>query len=123
MRARTAELQRSIAVTEGLAACGLNWAAAGNGRARNDLLSSPDLARHRLIIGALAVCVASRRSGIGTALMMAVEEAGRARGAAVAVLDTNLLSDLSVPFYEDRMGYRRRAVIFRKALGRADPNS
>ena len=54
--------------------------------------------------------------------MMAIEEAGRAQGAAVAVLDTNLLSDLSVPFYEDRMAYRRRAVIFRKALKQANQN-
>ena len=76
-----------------------------------------DLAGHRLVIGALAVCVSLRRSGVGTALMMAIEESGRAHGATVAMLDTNLLSDLSVPFYENRMAYRRRAVIFRKALG------
>jgi hypothetical protein len=55
--------------------------------------------------------------------MVAIEEAGRAQDAAVAVLDTNLLSGLSVPFYEDRMAYQRRAVMFRKALGRADHDS
>jgi len=38
------------------------------------------------------------------------------RGAAVVTLDTNLRSPLSVPFYENRMGYQRRGVIFRKEL-------
>jgi GNAT superfamily N-acetyltransferase len=81
-----------------------------------------DLARHRLIIGALAVRAASRRSGVGTALMLAIEEAGRQQDAAVALLDTNVRSDLSVPFYEGRMAYSRRALIFRKALGGANGN-
>jgi len=52
-----------------------------------------------------------------------IHELALVQDAAVAVLDTNSLSDLSVPFYEDRMAYQRRAVIFRKALGRADHNS
>jgi hypothetical protein len=48
--------------------------------------------------------------------MEAIEEAGRSHGARVVILDTNLRSYLSVPFYEDRLGYRRQAVIFRKQL-------
>lgn len=34
------------------------------------------------------------------------------------VTDTNLSSPLSVPFYENRMGFTRQAVILRKALER-----
>ncbi len=79
-----------------------------------------DLASHRLTISALAVEARWRRSGIGTALMTAVEEAGRDQGAKVATLDTNLQSLLSVPFYEGRMAYTRRAAIFRKKLQQAD---
>ena len=75
-----------------------------------------DLASTRLIIEALAVVEEHRRGGVGTELMNAMEDAGRSRGAAVATLDTNLRSFLSVPFYEDRMGYKRQAVIFRKQL-------
>jgi GNAT superfamily N-acetyltransferase len=75
-----------------------------------------DLASSRLVIDSLAVVEEQRRSGVGTELMTAVEHAGRSRGAAVATLDTNLRSFLSMPFYEDRMGYQRHAVIFRKQL-------
>ena len=77
-----------------------------------------DLASQRLVIDALVVAEAERRSGVGTALMQAVEAAGRSQGAVAATLDTNLRSLLSVPFYEDRMSYRRRGVIFRKDLRR-----
>jgi hypothetical protein len=50
--------------------------------------------------------------------MKAAEEWGRRNGAVVAVTDTNLSSLLSVPFYEDRMGYRRQALVLRKTLER-----
>jgi GNAT superfamily N-acetyltransferase len=80
-----------------------------------------DMASCRLVIEALAVVAEERRAGVGAALMTAVEEIGRARGAMVATLDTNLRSYLSVPFYE-RMGYERQAVIFPQAPVAA-PNS
>lgn len=48
--------------------------------------------------------------------MAAAEEWGRAGGGAVVITETNLASPMSVPFYEDRMGYTRQAVIFRKSL-------
>ena len=48
--------------------------------------------------------------------MEAAEERGRAQGATVALTDTNIRSDLSLPFYENRMGYERRAAILRKTL-------
>jgi len=76
-----------------------------------------DLSRTRLVVNLLAVAEGYRRRGVGTALMEAAEEWGRAKGAVVAVTDTNLSSPLSVPFYEKRMGYDRQAVMLRKALG------
>jgi GNAT superfamily N-acetyltransferase len=75
-----------------------------------------DLSRVRLVITALAVVEGYRRKGVGTALMEAAETWGRQKGAEVAVTDTNLSSPLSVPFYENRMGYDRQAVILRKTL-------
>lgn len=75
-----------------------------------------DLAAPRLAVGALVVEEAQRRAGAGTALMQAAEERGRGQGAVVALLDTNIRSYMSLPFYEDRMGYQRRAAILRKHL-------
>ena len=70
----------------------------------------------RVYVGALVVADRYRRAGVGTALMTAVEQWAADRGAAMVSLDTNLRSPLSVPFYEDRMGYFRHGVIFRKLL-------
>jgi GNAT superfamily N-acetyltransferase len=75
-----------------------------------------DRSRTRLLINALAVAEDHRRRGVGTLLMDAVEDWARGRGATVALTDTNLHGDLSVPFYEQRMGYLRQAVILRKHL-------
>ena len=70
-------------------------------------------------VSALIVAERYSRSGIGTALMTEVERWATSRGAHLVSLDTNLRSPLSVPFYENRMGYTRHAVIFRKAVGHA----
>lgn len=70
----------------------------------------------RLVIEALTVQRAYWRRGVGTRLMQAAEQWGRERGAVVALLDTYAWSEVSVPFYERRMGYSRRAVRFVKAL-------
>ena len=70
----------------------------------------------RVYVNALMVAERYRRAGVGTALMAAVEQWGRSGGAVLVALDTNLRSPLSVPFYEDRMGYARHGVIFRKYL-------
>jgi GNAT superfamily N-acetyltransferase len=70
----------------------------------------------RVYVGALVVAERYRRAGAGAALMTAVEQWGREHGAVLVALDTNLRSQLSMPFYEDRMGYVRHAVIFRKYL-------
>lgn len=76
-----------------------------------------DLSRTRLLVNALAVADGHRRLGVGTALLTAAEEWGRRRGAEVALTDTNLHSPQSVPFYEQRMGYSRQALVLRKMLG------
>jgi GNAT superfamily N-acetyltransferase len=75
-----------------------------------------DQSRTRLLINALAVAEDYRRQGVGTLVMNAAEDWARSNGATVALTDTNLHSDLSVPFYEQRMGYLCQAAILRKPL-------
>ena len=79
--------------------------------------SQRDLARRRLFINYVGTADRFKRQGVATRLVHAAEEWGRARGAVVAMLDTFVGSDLSVPFWEERMGYDRQAIIFRKPLG------
>ncbi|MDR0345187.1 MAG: GNAT family N-acetyltransferase [Nocardiopsaceae bacterium] len=70
----------------------------------------------RLAIDALVVDRADWRHGAGTALLTAAEAWGREQGAEVVRLDTYSGNPVSVPFYEDRMGYQRRAIVFQKRL-------
>ncbi len=70
----------------------------------------------RLVVASLIVDRGNWRGGAGTALLEAAEAWGRARGAQVARLDTWADSPVSVPFYEDHMGYRRRSIVFQKQL-------
>ncbi len=69
----------------------------------------------RLYVDHLAVDPPFRRRGIGTALMRAIEEWGRAHGAMSVALDTYASSPLSVPFYE-ALGYKRGSIVFEKRL-------
>jgi GNAT superfamily N-acetyltransferase len=75
-----------------------------------------DLGRVRLYVDALGVAAAYRRRGVGARLMRAVEEWGRSKGAVRSVLTTHHASPLSVPFYEQGMGYERRSIVFEKRL-------
>jgi GNAT superfamily N-acetyltransferase len=70
----------------------------------------------RLVVDALIVHRAYWRRGAGTALLEAAEAWGRAQGARVVRLDTYAHSPVSVPFYEERMSYRRRSIEFQKRL-------
>jgi GNAT superfamily N-acetyltransferase len=70
----------------------------------------------RVFVNALGVQAAYRRRGVGTRLLEAVEGWGRQQGATLISLDTFVASPLSVPFYEQRMGYQQRAIIFQKRL-------
>lgn len=70
----------------------------------------------RLAVDALIVDRQRWRHGAGTALMEAAEAWGRRHGAQIARLSTHADSPVSVPFYEDRMGYQRRSIVFQKRL-------
>ena len=78
--------------------------------------SNPDLGETRLFINYLVTAPAFWRRGVGRRLVEAAEEWGRGRGATVAICDTHIGSPVSLPFWEDGMGYRRRAVVLRKPL-------
>jgi GNAT superfamily N-acetyltransferase len=75
-----------------------------------------DVSLTRLMIDALVIQQAYWRHGIGRRLMDVAEEWGRSQGALIALLDTYIDSPVSVSFYEQRVGYQRRALHFRKAL-------
>jgi GNAT superfamily N-acetyltransferase len=75
-----------------------------------------DLGETRLAINFVGTAEAHMRKGVGTRLVEAAEAWGRSQGATVAVCDTYIDSPLSVPFWELRMGYTRRAIVFRKPL-------
>ena len=75
-----------------------------------------DIAAPRLRIEYLATAAAWRRRGIGTRLVQAAEAWGRTFGATVAETTTFQGSPLSVPFWEDRMGYEELSINLRKRL-------
>jgi ribosomal protein S18 acetylase RimI-like enzyme len=75
-----------------------------------------DLGETRLAINFVGTADAYKRKGVATRLVEAAEAWGRSKGATIAICDTYVESPLSVPFWERRMGYERRAIIFRKPL-------
>ena len=75
-----------------------------------------DLSQPRLFISFVGTADAFKRMGVATHLVEAAETWGRSHGAVAAICDTYIDSPLSVPFWEKRMGYKRRAVILRKPL-------
>ncbi|MCP2339498.1 GNAT family N-acetyltransferase [Actinomadura rupiterrae] len=77
---------------------------------------SKDIAIPRVFVNALALQRRHWRGGAGTALMKATEEWANSRGADLLALETFAASPISVPFYENRMGYRRHTITFTKAL-------
>jgi GNAT superfamily N-acetyltransferase len=74
------------------------------------------LDQRRVVVDALGVEEPYRRRGVATRLMQAVEVWAQERGATLLSLETDLASPLSMPFYERRMAYHKRAVIFQKHL-------
>ncbi|MGZ4185639.1 MAG: GNAT family N-acetyltransferase [Solirubrobacteraceae bacterium] len=73
----------------------------------------------RLLIDYLATAAASRRVGIGTRLVQAAESWGRAVGATIAETTAFRGSALSIPFWEDRMGYEELPMSLVKRLDEA----
>jgi GNAT superfamily N-acetyltransferase len=74
------------------------------------------LAHPRLFINAVGTLQTYWRRGVATRLVETAERWGKERGAVVSICDTYLGSPVSIPFWEGRMGYKRRAVILRKPL-------
>ena len=70
----------------------------------------------RLLIDYLATAAASRRAGIGTRLVQAAESWGRKVGATIAETTAFRGSALSIPFWEDRMGYEEQPMSLEKRL-------
>jgi ribosomal protein S18 acetylase RimI-like enzyme len=75
-----------------------------------------DLGEIRLQINFVGTADTYKRKGVASRLVEVAEAWGRSKGAAVAICDTYVDSPLSVPFWQRRMGYERRAIVFRKAL-------
>ncbi|MEJ7566990.1 MAG: GNAT family N-acetyltransferase [Gaiellaceae bacterium] len=84
--------------------------------------SQRDLSAPRLFIGVVTTADRFKRRGVATRLVEAAEDWGRSKGAVVAICDTYIDSPLSVPFWEKRMGYTRRAIVLRKPLAPDNAN-
>lgn len=69
-----------------------------------------------LRIDYLAVFRTQQRHGVASRLVEAAEEWGRGRGAVISTTGTYLGSPLSVPFWTEHQGYRRRSVVLNKPL-------
>jgi GNAT superfamily N-acetyltransferase len=80
-----------------------------------DRASEPP-AEKRLRISYLATAAGRRRTGVGTRLVQTAEEWGRQAGATVAETTAFQGSALSLPFWEDRMGYEELATSLQKRL-------
>ena len=77
----------------------------------------PYVGETRISIDALGVGDAYERRGVATRLVDELERWGRERGVTLASTDTYVDSPLSVPFWQERMGYRPRSVVMWKRLG------
>jgi GNAT superfamily N-acetyltransferase len=78
----------------------------------------PSQSETRLRIDYLATAADRRRSGIGTQLVEAAERWGRGAGATIAETTAFRGSALSIPFWEDRMGYEEQPMSLEKRLDR-----
>ena len=70
----------------------------------------------RVHVEALGTADAFQRRGLATVLVEAVEEWAREQGVRAISAETYLESPVSIPFWEQRMGYRRRSVMLTKRL-------
>jgi GNAT superfamily N-acetyltransferase len=69
-----------------------------------------------VVVDLLVVEPASWRQGVGGLLLHSAEAWAKERGASLVRLETYIDSPVAVPFYEKRMGYQRRALIFEKEM-------
>ena len=82
------------------------------------LNTNRDLRTRHLYINYLATAEAHKRQGVATRLVESAEDWARREGVTLALTDTYIDSPQSVPFWEQRMGYKRRAIRLRKRLDR-----
>jgi GNAT superfamily N-acetyltransferase len=82
--------------------------------AKREMLA--DRPHRRVHVETLGTADAFQRQGLATQLVEAVEAWAREQGARVITAGTYLESPVAVPFWEQRMGYRRRSVILAKRL-------
>lgn len=75
-----------------------------------------DYPHRRVHVEALGTANAFQRRGLATLLVEAVEAWARDEGARAISAETYLDSPVSIPFWEGRMGYRRRSVKLTKRL-------
>jgi GNAT superfamily N-acetyltransferase len=75
-----------------------------------------DLAETRLYVNYVGTLDVFKRKGVATRLVEEAEAWGRSKGGTVALCDTYIDSEVSVPFWEQRMGYTRRSIRLRKPL-------
>ena len=75
-----------------------------------------DYPYRRVHVEALGTAEAFQRRGLATALVEAIEAWAREKGARAISAETYLQSPVSIPFWERRMGYRRRSVMLTKRL-------
>ncbi len=83
---------------------------------RGELPSAGEPEEKRLRIDYLATAAERRRSGIGTRLVETAETWGRGAGATIAETKTFQGGPLSVPFWEERMGYEELSATLEKRL-------
>jgi ribosomal protein S18 acetylase RimI-like enzyme len=82
--------------------------------AKREMLA--DRPHRRVHVETLGTANAFQRQGLATQLVDAVEAWAREQGARVISAGTYLHSPVAIPFWERRMGYRRRSVILAKRL-------
>jgi GNAT superfamily N-acetyltransferase len=82
--------------------------------ARREMLA--DRAYPRVHVDALGTADRFQRQGLATQLVEAVEAWAREQDARFISAGTYLESPVAIPFWEQRMGYRRRMVVFTKPL-------
>jgi GNAT superfamily N-acetyltransferase len=78
--------------------------------------NTPVAGELRLFIDALGTFQSHWRRGVATALVEAAEDWGRERGVTVVECDTWHRSPVSLPFWQERMGYDKRSVRMQKRL-------
>lgn len=76
-----------------------------------------EMSTSRVHVNAVMVEEAQRGAGLGTALMRRIESWATERGATTVSLDVHIDALDVVRFYEDHLGYQRRALRMTKDLG------